>query len=163
MQKKIFYLIDDDPFFHYMVKRSLNNLPEKLDLKIFKHGLEALRNLKALNKATHFPDIIFLDIHMPVLNGWEFLEEYEKLENTSTKSTYIYMVSGSEDLQTIHKAMDLKILAGYFTKPISQAELSMILEEKPRDYWDTFRKMKSFENLQSHRNNSLKIFKKFRI
>lgn len=160
MKKITFYLIDDDPIFQYMVRKATALLPEKIDLKIFNNGLEAIRSLSDLTEFDHFPDIIFLDLNMPILDGWEFLEEYKSLKPNSVHETYIYLVSGSQHIKTLHKAMDFELLSGYFSKPISQAELTMIVEERPKDYWDTIRQMQSFDRLQALRNHKLGMFQK---
>lgn len=160
MQTKLFYLIDDDHIFHWMVKRSLEAITEKVELKIFRHGLEALRELKAISDPSKFPDVIFLDINMPILNGWEFLDEYESLQIPPDNKVCIYMVSSAQDIRTLHRAMENRLLSGFFSKPISQAELSMIIEEQPKDYWDTIRQM---ESVQKMRYSNMKVPKKFRL
>lgn len=160
MKAKTFYLIDDDPIFHYMVKKSIATSNEKIELKIFNNGLEALDSLRSISLTDEFPDVIFLDLYMPILDGWEFLDQFSSLVKAGSKQTNIYMISGSQDIKTLHKAMDQKILSGYFSKPISQAELTMIIQENPKDYWDTVRQMESFGRLQSLRNEKLGVFQK---
>ena len=163
MPKKIFYLIDDDPIFQWMVKKSVANLSEKIDMRIFHHGLKALRELRSIQDPSQFPDIIFLDLFMPILNGWEFIHEYQSLEIPNHKNIYLYMVSSCEDREVIDKAMDIKSLSGFFTKPINQEELNIIIEDTPRDYWDSFKKINSFTKLQAMRKNKLKAFEKIRM
>lgn len=69
-------LIDDDADTNYYNEIILNNIGAAEDVIVFQNGNEALEYLKKGNKV----DLILLDINMPILNGWQFLERYEELE-----------------------------------------------------------------------------------
>ena len=57
----------------------------------FSNGLDALNFLKSTDEAEDLPELIFLDINMPVMNGWEFMEEFVKIRNTLKKKIDIYI------------------------------------------------------------------------
>ena len=95
---------------------------------IFSNGEEAIHYLKK-NAAdgSSIPDIIFLDINMPVMNGWQFLEEYAHLRSDLQKNITIYMVSSSVDEYDIRKSKEFKTVSDYIIKPIQKEKFSQVL------------------------------------
>ena len=65
------------------------------------------------------PDIIFLDINMPFMDGWQFLEEYTKIKPTLSKQIVIYVVSSSISEYDIERARNNSNVSDYFVKPIT--------------------------------------------
>lgn len=65
------------------------------------------------------PDIIFLDINMPIVDGWDFLEEFDKIKNSLPKTINIYMVSSSINAFDRVRAESQKLVNGYISKPIT--------------------------------------------
>ena len=83
MKKKVncVLLIDDDDATNYIHQHVINEADFAENIKIVGNGQEALDYLKFKNKADYIrPDLIFLDINMPVMDGWEFLEKYKQLD-----------------------------------------------------------------------------------
>lgn len=94
-------LLDDDLMFHYFVKQSLNQ--ELMNVKYFTNGFEVLNQLtRNIDHEDILPDIIFLDLDMPILNGWVFLDMFKAITKCLTKKIDIYIVSSCEE-----KAVDL--------------------------------------------------------
>ncbi len=76
--KKV-YLIDDDDIFVFLTKKTILKVSEDVDVEVFSDGLQAITHLKQIySKEELLPDVIFLDLNMPVMDGWEFLAEYQE-------------------------------------------------------------------------------------
>ena len=89
-------IIDDDKIYVNLVKKIIEIKHLSENLLIFKNGLEALEYFKViLTNMTEekLPDIIFLDLNMPVMDGWEFLGEFIKIKNNFDKKITLYVVS----------------------------------------------------------------------
>jgi CheY-like chemotaxis protein len=72
-----------------------------------------------------------LDINMPVLDGWQFLEEYKKLKERIKKDITIYIVSSSDNQVDIDKAKNYEEeVTNYYLKPISADDLKTIFLER---------------------------------
>jgi CheY-like chemotaxis protein len=76
----------------------------------------------------NLPDIIFLDINMPVMDGWHFLEEYIKLKPRIGKVITIYMISTSVDPEDIERAKKIREVSDYIVKPVMPGMLKGIIE-----------------------------------
>lgn len=99
-----------------------------LDFLIYKNGKEAFDDLiPKLKLDTDLPDVILLDLNMPIMDGWQFLDELIKIPNM--KSIPIYIVSSSVDSRDIDKAKTYKIVNNYIVKPFSVAKIQALLEE----------------------------------
>ena len=72
------------------------------------------------------PDFLFLDINMPLVDGWAFLEKYEGIYKTLSKSIKIYMVSSSIDPRDTDRAKANSHICDYISKPVSRENLAQI-------------------------------------
>ena len=120
-------LIDDDPddnFFHQVVIKQMD-IVHRID--IANDGLEALSYLKD-GQATP-PELIFLDINMPRMNGWEFLAEYKHLNNGQKARAIIIFLTTSANPEDIKRAKKIEEVSGFETKPLSRESLTEILQE----------------------------------
>jgi CheY-like chemotaxis protein len=121
-------LIDDDKatnFMHtYLIKKTL-----VVDTVISKlNGEEAIAYLTTKKDGEYpQPDLIFLDINMPVMNGWEFIEEYKK-SNFSKKSVLIIMLTTSLNPIERKRAEKIEIISGFVTKPLTAEYLQDIVK-----------------------------------
>lgn len=123
-------IIDDDEIYQYTMSLNLKSLDSIGEIIVFNDGLEANNFLlDNLNNQEKLPDIIFLDINMPVMDGFQFMEEYEKIKSKLTKNIIIYMISSSVDPVDIEKATQINDISEYLTKPIRQQQLIDILEK----------------------------------
>lgn len=124
-------LIDDDfddNVFHKIVIRKMN-IAETIDEA--NDGIEALEHLKARRIP---PELIFLDINMPKMNGWEFLERYKHIDAKQKAKTIIMMLSTSANPDEIKKAREIEEVSGFKTKPLSKEMLTEIMQQYFRDY-----------------------------
>lgn len=132
MSKKIhcILLVDDNPddnFFHERVIMK-NDFADFVIAK--ESGLEALDFLKQPkdSKIAH-PNLIFLDINMPEMNGWEFLEEYDKLDEDQQSQVIMVMLTSSQHADDIAQASNKKTLADFKTKPLTKEMLDEIMDK----------------------------------
>ncbi|MCW3117772.1 MAG: response regulator [Chitinophagaceae bacterium] len=121
-------LIDDnwdDNFYHErVIKKSdaANTVIKK------QSGMDALEYLKSKkdHPDTH-PDLIFLDINMPGMNGWEFLEEYNKLDKQFQSHSIVVMLTTSGNPDDKTKAKLFNGVSDFKTKPLTQKMLEEII------------------------------------
>jgi CheY-like chemotaxis protein len=127
MSQKITCIIDDDEIYLFSVKKviEMNKLSDKvLD---FKNGSEAMDFFTRYRDNDELlPDVIFLDINMPVMDGWEFIEAFRKIQPSIGKEITLYLVSSSVDKRDVDKAKGLPNVHDYITKPITATELKRI-------------------------------------
>lgn len=120
-QIKLSCIIDDDIIYVNLVKKIIRNKNLSEKLIIFRNGEEALMYFKSnLNNfpTTSFPEIVLLDLNMPVMDGWEFLKKFRKLKNNNDFSTSLFVVSSSIDPYEINKAKSDSIVTDYLIKPV---------------------------------------------
>jgi len=126
---KSILLIDDDDATNYLHKFYINewNITEKVYVAI--NGKEAIDFLKS-NTDFHQekPSLILLDINMPVMNGFEFLEEYAKLEDSMKASTVVVMLTTSLHPRDVERADSIPDLKAYINKPLTKEEIVGIVE-----------------------------------
>ncbi|NHN24250.1 response regulator [Flavobacterium jejuense] len=128
MKKKSIWIIDDDSIYKFVIQKLIAKTDLFENVKTFSNGEEASIALKnELNLMTQLPDIILLDIEMPLMDGWEFMSEIDTLKpKIEEKNIKIFMSSSSiahEDKIKVDNNPDIK---GYLTKPISLEDLLKI-------------------------------------
>lgn len=114
------FLVDDDPINNLINKRLLSKTGISHDIKEFLGGEDALKLLVDIPQSDRL--LIFLDINMPVLNGWEFLNKY--LEGFPNRKDKIIILSSSIDFQDRQRAQEYHIVAGFLEKPLTLDKIS---------------------------------------
>ncbi|MBQ4818469.1 response regulator [Aquimarina sp. MMG016] len=121
-------IIDDDPIFVFGVKKIMELIGFCESVMVFRNGNEALNNLKAIISAHEkLPDVILLDLNMPILDGWQFLDEFIKIP--CKKKIMIYIVSSSVDPEDTLKAKSYERVSDYIVKPVTVQKLKDILSD----------------------------------
>ncbi|MEQ8364230.1 MAG: response regulator [Cyclobacteriaceae bacterium] len=112
-------IIDDDDVYQYTVTRALKSDSLAKKILVFSDGEEAIDFLadNIANKE-NLPDVIFLDVNMPIMDGWQFLEEYVKMKPRVGKQITIYMVTSSVDPVDVERAEKFSEISDYLVKPI---------------------------------------------
>lgn len=129
---KIACIIDDDEIYTFTVKRIIARAEIAEQSIFFDNGASALDFFRAnAQKGEILPELILLDINMPQLNGWQFLEEYVKLVPNLAKKTSIFIVSSSIDADDYARAKKYKEVSGFIAKPITVENLKSILAKLP--------------------------------
>lgn len=124
-------IIDDDKIYVNLVRKIIEIKKLSENLLIFKNGLEALEYFKViLSNMTEekLPDIIFLDLNMPVMDGWEFLGEFIKIKNNFDKKITLYVVSSSIDPRDLERAKSFNLVTDYLIKPIELKKFEKIFD-----------------------------------
>ncbi|WP_295649024.1 response regulator [uncultured Mucilaginibacter sp.] len=116
-------VIDDDKIYIYGLKKLITIKELSPNLMEFYNGKEAIDFLINPENQNQLPDIIFLDINMPVMDGWGFMESFVKIKPQLSKKITIYMVSSSINQDDINRAKGISDVTDYVIKPISQDTL----------------------------------------
>ncbi|MFD2245476.1 response regulator [Pontibacter ruber] len=124
-------LIDDDEVNNFVCESIIKNENFAEEVVSFQCAEEALAHLRsaAHNSPVVFPDLIFLDINMPGMDGWSFIDEYRKLPGEVTKRCCLFMLSSAVDRKDIICAKSHEEVKDFFSKPLSIEILHFIREE----------------------------------
>jgi CheY-like chemotaxis protein len=109
------FLVDDDPINNLINRRLLGKTGIGGRIEEFQGGQDALQKISELNPSDTL--LIFLDINMPVLNGWEFLNKY--MEIYPHRNDKIVILSSSIDFQDRQKGEEYAIVSGFLEKPLT--------------------------------------------
>jgi len=113
-------IIDDDEINNFIAAKLIDKIPPKAKVSTRLNGQEGIDFIKScINNEEKMPDIIFLDINMPVMNGWEFLEEYETIKDQITKKVVINMLSSSVYNDDISKSQTFSTVNRFISKPLT--------------------------------------------
>lgn len=126
-KNKILWIIEDDPIQLFIAKRMLANLHFPHHIHTINNAETALEELQYLSTSQEhqLPGIIFLDIHMPQMDGWHFLEEFDKL--SLGNDVAIYLLTSSVDPQDAERAQANDFVKDYFIKPVKLEDLKKVL------------------------------------
>ena len=117
-------IIDDDPIFVRVVQKMIELVEFCNEVKVFPNGKEARNHISDL-EAERLPDIIFLDLNMPVMNGWEFLESLTEMPPHQTP--LVYVVSSTIDPEEKERARSYPMVLDFIEKPLTASILNEIL------------------------------------
>ena len=124
--KKVF-VVDDDKIYHFILKNLLSKNGISINPCFCENGLDALEILRQKINDNNLPDVIMLDINMPIMDGWQFLEEYKKLKTDFNLQTQIYLITSSNDILDVNRAKVYENeICDYFLKPINETEICKI-------------------------------------
>lgn len=120
MNLKVYWIVDDDPIARILIEKKMkkNNLGEQV--QCFNNGQEALERLQTVQNGDR-PDLIFLDLNMPILDGWEFLEAAQiKIEQSKIR---VAILSSSISKDDHDKAKEFPCVNCFLNKPLNTEEL----------------------------------------
>ena len=130
MIKKIL-CVDDDPITLMLYEMVIAKASLSETVIAAKNGQEALEyydNLKS-EQEEDFPELIFLDLNMPVMGGWEFLDNFiEPTYSPFNKKTKIIVLSSTIDPQDIEKVKNYPIIIDFISKPVTKEMLEKLKE-----------------------------------
>lgn len=115
--------IDDDPITLMLCKKVIEKVNFASNIFTSNNGEEALDFFNSLNQNNEFEkiDVVFLDLNMPIMNGWEFLDEYIKngYEKIFLKTKFV-VLSSTIDPKDINKSKTYDIVIDFISKPITK-------------------------------------------
>lgn len=126
-------LVDDDSIYNLLHKKLINSTGYKNHIEIALNGQIALDYLNDSFKNPHdtkhpLPRLILLDINMPLMNGWEFIEAFNKLDKNLTRDITIVMVTSSADHYDSNMAQEITAIRDYISKPLTTNKLEYIIK-----------------------------------
>ncbi|AKD02580.1 response regulator [Pontibacter korlensis] len=125
-------LIDDDETTNYLNHRLLSRLDAASDIRVVMNGEEALNYLEhafASVEGYPRPDLIFVDIKMSVMDGFEFLEEYQKFTPEQKSNTVLLMLTSSASFYDLEKLKAFPDVRRHYSKPLAEADVREIFQE----------------------------------
>ena len=122
---KTILLIDDNEIDNFTNQKLIENAHFATAIQIANSAKEGLDKLKAA-VPDQLPEIIFLDIMMPVMDGFQFLDEFEKLPETIRRKCKIIMLSTSESFKDLNRANKNIYVYKFLNKPLGEAMLNAI-------------------------------------
>ncbi|MBD1363287.1 response regulator [Mucilaginibacter sp. ZT4R22] len=123
-------IIDDDPIHNFIFEKFVRRVVSDANISFCSNGEAGIDLLLELIRKDDelFPRVIFLDIKMPVMDGWGFLEEYHRLNMDSIVGAKIYITTSSIFMQDKERALNYVVVEDFISKPVSADMLEQIFE-----------------------------------
>lgn len=127
MTKKSVLLVDDDQVFNLLNQKTLQLLDLANEIHTARNGKEALDLINDYYRgAKTIPEVILLDLNMPIMDGFSFIEAFQKLEVPNKERVLIIIVTSSRDPKDLKRAKELGITS-YLSKPLTEQDLRVAL------------------------------------
>ena len=122
------FLIDDDGLVNFLNQEIIKYSYPNKNIRSFDSATAALEVLQDIIKTSNatLPQLILLDINMPVMDGWEFLDEFEQLPKSQLENCKVIIHTSSIDPRDIAKAKTYHSVVDYLSKPLNIHSLSKI-------------------------------------
>jgi len=122
-------LVDDDEIVRYLTKRVIESTNLVEVVKVFSNATDAIAFLKNnAGNLGNLPEIILLDINMPIIDGWGFIEEYIKLKPKLGQKMALFLLSSSICPADLKRAKNLSDVSDYIVKPMSADKLQRVIK-----------------------------------
>lgn len=130
MEVKSILLVDDDESTNFINSVFIKKLDIDVDVYKTLHGAEALELINTSKEDENFfPCLIILDINMPIMNGWAFLDNFKNLPSSIKDNCVVVMTTVSEDEKDLIRANKNDDIKEYFQKPMSDEKFSTLINK----------------------------------
>ncbi len=120
-------LVDDDYINNFMNELLLQDMNVAEEVVTLTNGQDALKYvMNSAVERNQCPELILLDINMPVMNGFEFLEELNRLEPVNKDRMSVVMLSSSYNTKDVEEAQKYNV-AAYFNKPLTEDKIQDLM------------------------------------
>lgn len=120
-------LLDDNPATNFIHKKFISRADRAEEIVAFQSGFDALDYLKSETKKGL--ELMLVDINMPIMDAWDFLEEFQKIEAPHLKDTKVVLLSTSVSASELEKARQIDIISGLRLKPLTVKAVHEIMDE----------------------------------
>ena len=125
-----FIIIDNDPVNNLLCTLTIRDVQDAAEIQTFNSPVNGFKYLAEKHADTNNHTVLLLDINMPAWSGWDFLDNFEKLDDKIKKQTKIYILSSSIDVNDKHRAGENKNVMDYIEKPLSEKTVLSMLDQK---------------------------------
>ncbi len=121
-------LIDDSEAVNFVHAKLFRNLCVSGSIEVKENGQEAIDYLEKSIEQGSFPDLIFLDINMPVMDGWQFLDSFEMKFKNDHKKVILFMVTTSQNPDDKSRSTHYDSVTGFMIKPLRKKNILEVLD-----------------------------------
>lgn len=126
--KMNFIVIDDSKLDCFIAEKIILNSGRSESVKVFQQAAQALEHIQA-SSTDQSTTVVFVDIQMPVMNGFEFVENFENLPGELKKNYHMYMLSSSINENDIARVKGYPSVKHFLNKPLTNDTIKAVLEE----------------------------------
>lgn len=132
MKHKVLYnsvmLVDDNELDNLINEKMIESVGIANSVYVFSAGRSAIEFLRAIEKSQHadlvLPEVIFLDIDMPMMDGFQFLEHFESLTALTQSKCKVVILTSSVNIRDSRRMKRIKFVKGYLNKPLTGTRLT---------------------------------------
>jgi CheY-like chemotaxis protein len=126
-------LVDDDEINNFISIKLIKKALLNTEIMACLNGKFAIEQLSEIQRKdpSKLPDYILLDINMPIMNGWEFLDEYKRLNIDPLGKSKIFIISSSVFSNDINKARSYPLVKDFISKPLNVEKIKELFEVQP--------------------------------
>ena len=125
--KRVF-LVDDDEIINHVHSMVISRIDPSVEITLFKSGSHFINSISETN-SFHFPEIVFLDIRMPEMSGFDVLDTLTNEHSSKLSNTSIYVLSSTLDERDLAKAISYPIVTKFMSKPLTFEIVSELLSK----------------------------------